>query len=153
MITEQNLIADIGTKWCITGLKRGPLTNMTSGGDGYAIADEFKMRSSRPGASNWMFGKTHTPEAKAKIREQSIKLHHSDETKKQMSKLRSFGGSDFRGKTWIVIYPDGTKIKTNDLKDFCKKEKLPYGSLYGSFLRNKPIVKRQFKGYQLVLSN
>lgn len=154
MELEKSLISKIGTKWCIKGIKRGPLTNMTSGGDGYTPSDELCKKHSMPGIKNPMYGKTHTAEAKEKIRKQSLKLKHSNKTKKQMSKIRGYGGTDFRGFKWILITPEGKRIKIDHLSDYCKKEKLPYGSLYGSFRRKKPIGtyrnKSKYDGYQLI---
>ena len=155
MLLEQEWIARIGTKWTLANIKRGPLCNMTSGGDGYTACEELRalQRVKNSGEGNPMYGKTHSETARKKISEQSKKLRHTDNTKKLMSEIRGPGGRDFRGQDWIVVYPDGSRVPTGHLRKFCAKEKLPYGSLYGSFLRNKPITRCKFKGFQLLASN
>ena len=147
---EEEWILKIGTKWCIKGIASGPLCNMTSGGDGRTPSDELKARFSMPGEKNPMYGKTHSEEARKKISEQSKKLRHSDTTKDRMRAIRGPGGHDFRGQQWTVIYPNGTTVEVDHLRAFCEKEKLPYGSLYGSFVRKKPITSGRNKGFQLV---
>ncbi len=150
MVLEKEWIERIGTKWCIPELKRGPLCNMTSGGDGYTICDELRKRSGLPGEKNPMYGKTHSDEVKRRLSENSKKLKHSDSTKERMRAVRGPGGSDFRGHKWTVVYPDGSTADIDHLKAFCEKEKLPYHSLYGSFIRKKPISSGSNKGFQLL---
>lgn len=113
---EKQLIASIGTKWNIKDIKRGPLCNMTSGGDGWTICEEAKekARIKSTGSNNYMYGKTHTPEAKAKISITSKAHRHSEKTKKAMSEARN-NGKNYNVKKWILITPELDEIKISHL--------------------------------------
>lgn len=151
MVLEAELIKTVGTKWNIKGIPRGPLTNMTSGGDGWSPAEELRERYSRKGPDHYMWGRKLTPEQRKSMGDRRRGRPHPKAVKDKLSKTRSYGGADFRGKTWRIILPNGKEEFTDNLPAFCEQKKLPYGSLYGSFVRGKPISRCQFKGYQLQL--
>jgi hypothetical protein len=105
---EIALIAEIGTFAEVDGVKRGPLTNMTRGGDrasGRKVSDHaMKVYKDRRGEKNPFFGKQHTEEHK---RERSLKysgenhpcygIAKSDETKRKISESKIGGESWNKG--------------------------------------------------------
>jgi hypothetical protein len=145
---EEKLIFEIGTLWNIKGIKKGPLTNMTSGGDGRVPSEELKKKFIRSGPQNGMFGKTHTEEAKRKMSRKD--KPHSDETKRKMSEARS-NGKNYNTKKWILVTPSGDEIKIDFLIGYCNEHNLNYHSLYGSIKRG-PIKYGPSKGYSLKCS-
>jgi len=149
LLLEQELIQKIGTKWNIPNIKRGPLTNQTSGGDGRTPADEIRYKFSMKGERNPMFGKTHSPEAREKIRQQSIKLRHSEETKRNMRNARS-NGKNYNIKSWEIICPDDTIITVVDLAGFARSLGVHYQTIAGSQYRNNKINRGPAKGYKLL---
>jgi len=109
----------------LTGLKRTKETKQ-------------KIREANLGEKNPMFNKEHTEEAKKKISD-AMKgdknpfygKTHTEETKKKLSEMFS-GDKSVRSKKYIVITPDGKRIKVKGLRKFCreyKKVKLYHQSL------------------------
>ncbi len=136
LANERMWIATIGTKWNISNVPRGPLTNMTSGGDRGTPCDVLKARYAHHGAANGMYGKTHSDEAKAKISAYRQTFVHSNETKRKMSEVRnSKEWIDARSIQWIVTLPDGSEVLTNRLKLTCEELGVNYNSLYNAYKR------------------
>ena len=86
---EKKLINIIGRY----DLKKGPLTNLTDGGEGFSGLIKSEIHRERLSRSN--LGKKHTKEAKKKISDSLIGKvgrntgnTHSEETKKQISKTK-----------------------------------------------------------------
>ena len=148
---EKEMIAGIGTKWCIKGVKSGPLCNMTSGGDGYSLSAEQKHWLSRQnsGENNPMFGKSHRKPARSKISEYRKTFQHSEETKAKYRESRKNGNNN-NAKRWKVILPTGEQIRIFDLAGYCKEKELSYGALYNSHKRNETITRGKLKGYRLI---
>lgn len=151
MALEQEWITRIGTKWTIAGIKRGPLCNMTSGGDGYTMCDELRevYRVRNSGAGNPMYGKTHSVEARLKIGERSRSLRHTDDTKARMAAKRG-GSNNPRALQWKVQRPDGSVVIVDDLKLFVRQYGLNYNSLYNSMANKKPVTRGNAAGYWLI---
>ena len=145
------MIAEIGTKWCIKGVKSGPLCNMTSGGDGYSLSVEQKLWLSQQnsGENNPMFGKSHQEPARAKISEYRKTFQHSEETKAKYRESRKNGNNN-NSKRWVVVLPTGEQIRIFDLAGYCKEKGLSYGALYNSSKRNQAITRGKLKGYRLI---
>lgn len=148
---EKAVIAEIGTKWCIKGVKSGPLCNMTSGGDGYSLSVEQKLWLSQQnsGENNPMFGKSHQEPARAKISEYRKTFQHSEETKAKYRESRKNGNNN-NSKRWVVVLPTGEQIRIFDLAGYCKEKGLSYGALYNSSKRNQAITRGKLKGYRLI---
>lgn len=146
---EQKLIKLIGTKWNIPEVPKGPLCNMSSGGEGFTPCDDLRSKYSRPGELNGMYGKKHTEESKKKISENSKKLKHSNITRAKMSQDRS-GNKNYTSQVWIIKFPDGSLCETDDLKEFCKERKIPYTTMHGSYYNQREITKGNAKGYCVV---
>lgn len=144
---EQQLISMIGTKWTISGIPRGPLCNMTSGGEGTTPSEELRDRYKNVGERNGMFGKTHTTEARQKISEFRKQFKHTVETKQRMAELRQ-SASNPHNERWVIHCPDGD-ICTSFLKGLCEDMQLTYHSLYTSYKTGKPITRGKCKGYRL----
>lgn len=149
LLLEKETIRKIGTKWNIDNIKRGPLTNQTSGGDGKSICSEVRKKYGLKGDKNPMYGKTHTEEAKEKIRQQSLKLKHSAETKSKMSEARS-NGNNYNILSWNVLYPDGNIHVVHDLSGLAKEIGVHYQSLAGSQHRVNPISRGPAKGFKVI---
>lgn len=145
---EKKLIVAIGTKWNIQGIGRGPLCNMTSGGEGRVPCDELRERFSQKGSDNGMWGRTHTEEVKQRIREFRKTFKHTEETRMLMSKNRS-KGKNYTTKKWIVVLPNKTQIVVHHLAGFCLEHKINYNSLYNSYKNRKPISRGKATGYWL----
>lgn len=149
MALERRLIESIGTKWNIRDIPRGPLSNMTSGGDGWTPSEELRKRHSQPGKLNGMYGKTHTPEARQKISEQSKKLKHSVETKQLMQAVRS-NGNNYNAMDWMLKLPCGRIEHIRDLAGYCAELGLSYHTIYNTITHKKPVTRGNAKGYQLL---
>lgn len=145
---EQAWIAAIGTKWNIRTIPRGPLTNMTSGGEGRVPSEELRKKSSRPGEKNGMFGKTHTAEARQRISEFRQTFRHTEETKAEMIRSRNSKPNP-RQKEWIVVCPNGESIQTADLRKLCKELNINYQSLFNAYTRNTTPSRGTTAGYWL----
>lgn len=59
-------------------------------------------------------------------------------------------GNKNNSKSWSLLLPSGETIIVTDLKDFCKSNKLPYNSIYGSHYNGKPVSKGPAKGHFLL---
>ena len=146
---EKRLISLIGTKWNIEGIKRGPLCNMTSGGDGVTPCEELRNKSRHVGSANGMFGRTHTKTARERISAARKNFRHSERTKQQMKLVRNSEHNP-HNESWIVVCPDHTEISTTYLRKTCQELNLTYMSLYTSYKNNKPISRGPMKGYRLI---
>lgn len=102
---EIELIAVFGTIADVAGVKRGPLTNMTRGGDGVSgrrVSDKaMEVYKDRKGENNPFFGKHHTEEHIARrkaeysgVNAPNYGITMSDATKKKISE------SKMGGETW-----------------------------------------------------
>ena len=151
LAVEKAVIAEVGTKWCIKGVKSGPLCNMTSGGDGYSLSAEQKLWLSQQnsGENNPMFGKSHQVSAKAKISKYRKTFRHSEETKARYKELRR-NGNNSNAKRWILTLPSGEHINIFDLAGYCHEAGISYGALYNSHKRNQAITRGKLKGYRLI---
>jgi len=146
---EQTLIAAIGTKWTITGIPRGPLCNMTSGGEGLVPADELKQKYAHPGEKNGMYGKHHTRQARDKISEFRKSFRHTDATKQQMKESRS--GMHAHGlKQWKLLTPDGTIILVDHLRKWCQERGLNYNTIFNTLKKMTPVTSGPARGYRLL---
>lgn len=145
---ESMLISEIGTLWNIKGIKKGPLCNMTSGGEGRTPTDELRDKCKHIGAANGMYGKKHTSEAKQKISVFRKQFRHSDESKQKMKNSKSNGNS-LHCEKWLVITPTGEEICTNYLLGLCEELNVNYNSLYNTYVRQQPISRGKSKGYRL----
>lgn len=148
---EKAVIAEVGTKWCVKGVKPGPLCNMTSGGDGYSLSTEQKLWLSQEnrGENNPMFGKSHKEHSKAKISEYRKTFQHSEETKAKYKESRKNGNNN-NAKRWIIVLPTEEQLKVFDLVGYCKENGFSYGALYNSHKRNQAITRGKLTGYRLV---
>ena len=144
---ERSLISNIGTLWNIEGVKRGPLTNQTAGGEGATPSEELKARTARRGSANGMYGKTHTDEAKKRMSRAGTT--HTLETKQKMSFDRA-NGKNYNTKYFHVQFPDGSEMSVTFLKGFCEDFLLNYNTLYGSLFRGTPCKRGTSKGFQIL---
>ncbi len=97
-------------------LKTGCLTNLTPGGEGFTQEyftqekrDEISKRVS--GSGNWMYGKTHTPEARKAISDAHkgrTNYYHTEEWKRYLSSEESYLRK--RGKSVYQIDTNGNII-------------------------------------------
>lgn len=132
-------------------LGTGILHNRTNGGDGGGgDSVETRLKKSRPGKLNGMWGRTHTQEVKEKLAIQSrenlkgksYKDLYGVEKAKQLKKERSVklkeylksnptarvGENNSNSKTYYFIDPVGNKhVVTGQLKNFCKLHCLDVG--------------------------
>lgn len=145
---ERDWISAIGTKWNIPGIARGPLTNMTSGGEGRVPADELRLKCRRCGEQNGMFGKTHTDEVKQRLSEFRKSFRHSEVTKAEMKRSRNSKPNP-RQKQWVVILPCGERVRTSDLRETCKELQINYNSLFTAYTRNTTPSRGSTAGYKL----
>lgn len=152
LMLEQDWIAAIGTKWNIPSIIRGPLTNMTSGGEGRVPSNELRVKSSQPGEKNGMFGKTHTVEARQRISEFRKSFRHSEETKAEMKRSRNSKPNP-RQKEWVVSCPDGRTFQTTDLRQLCRDLDINYQSLFNAYIRNTSPSRGATAGYRLIPIN
>lgn len=146
---EREWITAIGTKWTIADVPRGPLTNMTSGGEGYTLSEEHKAKCVHYGEANGMFGKTHTEEAKQRISEFRKGFRHTEETKAEMKRTRNSKPNP-RQKSWIVVLPNGERVETADLRQTCRDLKINYNSLFNAYTRNSTPTRGATAGYKLI---
>lgn len=149
---EREWIASIGTKWTIAEIPRGPLTNMTSGGEGYSLSEEHKAKCARPGEQNGMFGRTHTDEVKQRLSEFRKTFRHTEETKAEMKRTRNSKPNP-RQKSWIVILPNGEQVETADLRQTCRDLNINYNSLFNAYTRNTTPSRGSTAGYRLIEAN
>lgn len=151
LFLEEKLISAIGTKWTIEGIKRGPLTNQTSGGEGRCLSDSLKNQISKRlmGVNNPMYGKPRTEDVKSKLREFRKTFRHSLETKEKMRETRSNGKSG-NHKTWVIILPDNSKLKTDNLKSWCKQRGYSYNTIFNTLKRATPVKSGPSKGIMLL---
>jgi hypothetical protein len=146
---ERTLIALIGTKWTISGVPRGPLCNMTSGGEGCVRADELKQKYAHYGEENGMYGKNHTQQTKDKISEFRKSFRHSEDTKQQMKEGRS--GMNAHGlKQWKLLTPDGNVILVDHLRIWCCERGLNYNTIFNTLKKETPVMRGPARGYKLV---
>lgn len=148
---ERLLISEIGTKWCIKDIKRGPLTNMTSGGDGWSLSEETKkvLSIANSGVNNPMFGKHRTEEEKQKLRDFRKTFKHTEATKKHFSEIRQ-DGNNSNAKKWKIKLPSDQIIEVKDLKGWCGKNNINYNTLFNTLSRRTPIARGSSTGYQLL---
>lgn len=145
---EKELISRIGTLWCIEGVKRGTLCNMTGGGEGKTPAEELKHKFRHVGQDNGMWGRTHTAEARRRISEFRQTFKHSEETKTLMKTKRG-SQENPHNEDWTIHTPSGETIHTSHLVQTCHELSLTYHSLYTSYKTNKPISRGKCRGYRL----
>ncbi len=135
---EKKLIKVVGRR----ELSTGPLANLSDGGEGIIGLD-------RNGKNNSFFGKKHSKETKAKMRESHIDFKPSNEHKEKISagvkrrwkekgylseeSLKKRGMS--RSKTWEVTTPRGNVLTIKNLSLFARKRNLHAGNLRSE--RNK----------------
>ena len=94
---------------------RGPLTNLTDGGDG-PLASSFsevtRKKMSRPGEKNPMFGRRRTEEVRKKLRDFNLGKRSSEETKKKMSISQSGENNGMFGKKHL----EDSRKKMSEIK-------------------------------------
>ena len=154
LLIEEMLIAELGTKWCIRGIKRGPLTNQTSGGEGRILSEHCRKKLSvlNSGKNNPMFGRKRTEEEKEKLRTFRKTFKHTKETRQKMSESRSNGKSG-NEKTWIVIFPDGQTEKVPFLKIWCSSRGFSYNTIFNTLKRGRPVSSGPATGFMLAEDN
>jgi len=117
---EKILIAEIGRK----DLNRGPLLNLTDGGEGtvgWIMPEETKSKISK---SN--LGKKRTEKFKDGCRKRNLGKILTEEHKQKISK--SLSGKPKNGKKWKIIFPDGKIEIVTCLESFCKAHGLHGGT-------------------------
>lgn len=116
--------------------KKGPLGNLTEGGDGttgYKHTDLARKKISE----------THRGIVKSKEWiEKLIKSHKgyktTDKTKKKLSEINSVPKPYLRNR-YLLISPDGFKYSTDYLENFCSEHGISYNSMLISARNNKKI--------------
>jgi len=107
-ILESKLINLIGRK----DLNKGPLINLTDGGEGTSgriVSEETRKKKS--GENHPMFGKHHSEETKRKQSESHIGKRHSNITKEKISKKLKGQFSDKNNPMYGKHHSEKSKIK------------------------------------------
>lgn len=138
---EMNIITTIGRY----DLKKGPLCNLTNGGDGqsgFVFSSKMieKMSKSHIGHTPWNKGKTgiYSKETLNNWSKKRKGREHTKETKEKMIKSRTGLKRGKYKKTantkiWKVTHPSGKIEIVDGLKNFCKENNISYMNMY----RNK----------------
>jgi len=140
---EMDMIKTIGRK----DLGKGPLTNLTNGGEGmsgWKMPEEVKEKTKHVGKNNYWYEKTtpiykkysctfYNEEIKNRAIKKLKKVKHTKEWNDKVSKsLKGRTLSDdhknkiskIRRKKWIIITPENKKFEINGLLNFCRENNL-----------------------------
>lgn len=145
---EIRLIELIGRK----NLQKGPLLNLTDGGEGTSgniLSDETKTKIGKSGENNYffnrrlfgkdnlMYGKSHSEQTKEKIRQKALERYRNDPEFRLKTGKHNL-------KTFILIDPQNNKYIVDNLPEFCAKHNLKSTCLY-QILCNKQKTHRGWK--------
>jgi len=133
-------------------LGTGILRNKTDGGEGSSGCKYTEgRRDKRKGENNPFYGKTHSKEAKEKIKQSKIGKNNpmygkspSEETRKKLSNSIS-GQNNHKSNWWKIIFSDGRIIVKCGLSNWVKENGYNHASVYGVYIgqrkKHKDIVK------------
>lgn len=124
LASEKQLIREIGTHCVLPNVPRGPLTNLTSGGEGWSTPPEVNARKARKGELNGMFGRHRTEKEKAnqkatfskRTKEENIASYSRKKSPEEIRKMLDHrpdtaGANNSRAKHITIETPSGELIE------------------------------------------
>lgn len=104
-------------------LSKGPLTNLTNGGDGVSNVSE----KTRLKLKSWKRTEEYKESISNTLKRKNITPKKSEEINLKISKKMK--GNKNGAKKYLAISPEGNKIQIKNLKEWCRKNNFKYNDV------------------------